>query len=444
MSNTGEVLEWPEGKLGMVEAYRGGQEVIGEQSDRLLAATRLLLQLIGNDGDGELLQAAADFVVSADDSEPVQDTPILRAAEALPLITDATKPLMPKQTDPGGGVTRWTMDWAAVRAALDERIGAKPELADEINRWFMTEGSSMVATTYPSIEARRPLHFVPGGANKQGLMRSAHALASMTTAEFRAENGLNMSEDAGLNGEDESSAGWLLDENKLAEMRSHVSERIAAGEYDPRIVIGGSTDRVLKGAELNTVLEFLVDGTQLIDPQKGVTEADAMLHGALRVYGGDASTVRVNVVVNEQQQSATQVVTFDSELGEITVIAAEGQQATLGGQLTAAHETCPESFEGIDGVFGSTTAIYAWSQQATMEEAVARLPIESGIPIEMNGISAHAAGMIREQSALVGEIVTYLRALHGIAERTLAAAEQNTQIDVETLEGLGGVALNQV
>jgi hypothetical protein len=263
----------------------------------------------------------------------------------------------------------------------------------------------------------------------------------MASQEFRREHGLINQPAANLTGEDTAEPGWLKDEALIAKLREHVAGRIGRGEILPRILVGGSggTGRILKPGELEKVSKYLGDDSEPLYPERGWTEADAMLAGAVRVFG---RTDNEPLVVSEFPSAAAgeppaKAITFQSVLGPITFIATTGPEASLAGQLNIARINYPALFEGIDGVYGATTAIYSLVQRPALLEAAARTG-NPDIDVAALGVSAHAAGIARNLPTLVGELTNYLRAVYEVARRSLEAADQNAQYDIQYL---GGIAI---
>lgn len=436
-------------RLELLRDFEVGNGVIVRQWPRLLEASALFGQ-ISDPSEGPWIEATASFVASAefDDVSPEK-----AAHEALPLILGAVSEFMPEQTATDQAKTvRHTMDWEGVDKNLKAKLGGE-EQESQLSEWLISRASGCIETTYAGPESKNSLHFIVGGANMQGILRSALALASMASDEFRQEKGMQTLDDYGLDGEDGMQAGWLKDFAVLEELREHVTSRIKNGEIDPTIVIGASIDqkrklrqgkvdkktRKFKPAEREAVSGFLVEGVEVIRPELGLTEADAMLAGALRVFGGDPDSIVLN---GSRGGDGSRIVTFQSPLGEISLIATTGDNAKISGQISELNRLKPSSFDEIDGVYGYTTAHYTWIQQATLEEAVDRVmpDADDGFCVRALGLSAHSAGIKRNNAQLVGEMVNYMKALHGIATRTVESAVEYTDDDAKRARNLGLLA----
>ncbi len=262
---------------------------------------------------------------------------------------------------------------------LKSRAEQRPEIYEAITNWFLNEGSDMVVTRFAPNESKTPLYEVVGAANEQCNDRAVQVLASMASPEFREEKGLKTLPQHTLNGENERPAGWLRDAEFISELREHVRQRIAAGEIDPRILVVGSaaTGRILQEKELAKVSKYIEDGTEPLYPERGWTEADAMLAGALKVFGGQRDGMIIeDIEPAEAGEAPTKLIRFQTSLGiPATFIASAGSEANLLCQSLIAAKYAPELFEGIDGIYGTTTAIYSAMHRCILREVAARIGI---------------------------------------------------------------------
>lgn len=426
-------------KLELMATFSAAEAALHAQGAQIRQATEVLGALSQEPTEDVWLTAAAEVATGEDGSAAT-------ALDVLPMIQSAAEPYAPKQLDSARPRSeRWTQDWRAVTAALKERIDAVPQLGERLTNWFMTTGRTMVETTYPEADAEQPLKVVVPGANDQCSFRAILALASMASEEYRATHGMVTRPDATLKGEDGREGGWLKDDVFVAELRQHVAERIHAGEVTPRILVGGSGSRVLKEKELGVVGKYLdlSDDARQLYPELGWTEADAMLAGAMRVFGraNDASPSVAEFPAADVDQPPTRLVTFESLVGPVTFIATTGSDSNFRGQLKQAYALRPDLFSGADAMHGLTTAIYTWGQQPALLEAAALSGLGEA-DVQTFGISAHAAGIDRNLGTLVGELTNYLKAVYGLATRSIEAAERNAQRDLEMRTTLGDIALD--
>lgn len=422
-------------KEHLLKEYDAGSSVLEKESALVRGVVSLLSELSSDPSDGVVLPMAAE---AATDQNLATS-----AVDVLPMIQRAVEPLTPKQTDINASDTqRWTMNWKELGGYLKTRLEKQPLLADTLGEWFMEAGADMIETTYSPKELKKPLHVVVGGANDQCAFRPLLTLADMASTEFRIENGLVIQNEHTLNGEDEHAAGWLKDPEFVTTLREHIKARIKAGEIEPRLLVLGSAaagrtfidpagNVVLgKERETETVSKYLHPEVGLLYPEQGLTEADAMLAGAIQVYGGDVNTIEVTDILSEDPaRKPNKSVSFKSEFGRVELIATVGEDANLLRQVMIAGEQKPEFFEGIDAMLGATTAIYTWVQRPALREAATALGLKD-IAVQALGISAHAAGMVRKPETLVGELTNYLKAMYGVAKRMLENAELNIQSDI--------------
>lgn len=417
-------------KEQLLEGYESGASVLEAEAPLIRGATHLLSALSSDPSDEVILPLAAE---AATDEHLATN-----AVDILPIIQKAVEPFTPRQTDPNASATqRWTMNWKEIGGRLSARLAERPRAGKQLGEWFMQAGNAMVETTYGS-EPQRPLMVVIAGANDQCSYRPILTLASLASPEFRQANGLATVAEHTLSGEDGRQAGWLKDDAFVATLREHVLARIEAEEIHPRFLVVGSAaeGRVLRNEkEVNTVRKYLDPALGLLYPERGLTEADAMLAGAIKVFGGDISSVEiVDIPSDSSDTMPNKSVSFDSTLGRIEFIATTGNDANLLRQVVIAGQQKPELFERRDAIQGATTAIYTWVQRPAMREATTLLGLKD-LQVEVLGTSAHAAGLDRKPETLIGELTNYLKAMYDTAVRTLENAELNAQVDIEALGG---------
>ncbi len=420
--------------LGQYDALR---RVLSDQSPHLLAGAHLFAKLVG-EPDGALLTAAAEFAFGQSDEEDATDVPGVRAHEALPAILHTLRDFTVRQKDLAntGSNVRWTSDWDAIAKEIQKQTEADPNLNSTMHMWFVGDGRELVETTYAP-DVQNGVYFTVGGANFQGKMRAVLTLASLAGEDFRQQHGLATRRYAGLDGEDHRDPNWLMDDDFTAVIRQKVVERIRAGEISPRILVGGSMDgrRILKGQELTNVSSLLIDGVPLLfgdgSDDSTVTEADGMLAGAIATYGGDVSTLHVRGIPGLDEAS-NKIITFESQVGPITLVATSGNDAKMRGQLMVAKRVIPGLFDGADAIVAATTAIYLLNHGALLSEAAHGLGIDASTAI---GLSAHASNLTRKTETLVGELLGFYKAMNGVVDRMLTAAEVSTRIGVQQLGG---------
>jgi hypothetical protein len=443
-------------KQHLLTSFEAGQQVLTREAPLIRAAADLLGMLAQEEVDQVMLTGAAEAATDT-------DIPVTSAFEVLPMISEAVAPFSPTQPDASRAATeRWTQNWGEIGARLKARLAEKPEVQASLTDWFLHQGAAMVETTYASGEdSPHPLYIIVGGANDQCWFRPLLSLASMASPAFRQAQGLVTVPNATLNGEDGRASGWMqfdkerapehdngpgwIEDQHLPEaLRQHLAQRIAAGELQPRIIVGGSAaqGRVLKEKEAGVVSKYFVPGTEPLYAPRGWTEADAMLAGALRAFGHqeDAQLEVEELPAADPGELPAKVISFESAVGKVTVIATTGSEASLAGQLAKLQAHKPDLFSDVDKIYAPTTAIYTWVQRPALLEAAARAGLSAAHATTL-GLSAHAAGIPRNPEVLVGELTNYLKAVQALAMRSIEAAEQNASYDIRQLGGTAVVGV---